>query len=57
MLLGGLVGATPYAVKAIASDRVSTDAKIEKKPTGGGQTEERITLTRADPAQYALLRE
>ena len=57
MLIGGLIGATPYAVNAIAGDRVSTDAKIEEKPAGGGQTEERITLTKADPAQYAILRE
>ena len=57
MLAGALVCATPYAVNAIAGNRISTDAKIEEKPTGGGQTEGRITLTGADPSQYAILRE
>src|SRR5262245_17626524 len=57
MLIGGLVCATPYAVKAIAGDRVSTDAKVEEKPAGIGQTEERITLTKANPSQYTILLE
>jgi hypothetical protein len=57
ILLGALVCATPYAINAIAGDRVPTDANIEEKPTVGGQTEDRITLTKADPAQYAILRD
>src|SRR5262245_44026411 len=52
ILIGGLVCATPYAVNAIVGERVSTEAQIEEK-----KGEERITLTRADPAQYAILRD
>lgn len=52
VLLGGLVAATPYGLNAILGHRVSTDAVVEEKPT-----EDRITLTRADPAQYPKVRE
>jgi hypothetical protein len=52
MLIGGLVAATPYAINAIVGERVSTDAKVEEK-----QGEERITLTKARPEEYAILRD
>jgi hypothetical protein len=50
MLIGGVIAATPYAINALVGEKVSTDAKIEQK-----QNEERITLTKADPSQYAIL--
>jgi hypothetical protein len=57
MLIGGVVCAVPFAWKAIAGEHISTDAKVEVKPAGEGQSEERLTLTKADPARYAILRE
>ena len=57
ILLGGLVAALPYGLNALLGERVRTDAVAEEKPAGGGQTEERLTLTGADPAQYPKVRE
>ena len=57
MLVGLCVAALPYAVNAIAGEQVRKDVVVEQKPGDGGAQEERITLTKADPAQYAILRD
>lgn len=53
LLLGGLVAASPYALNYFFGEKVNTDEVVERKPSG----EERITLTKADPARYAVLRD
>jgi hypothetical protein len=57
MLLGGAVAAMPYGLNALFGNRVPTDAVVETKPDGDGGTEERLTLTKADRVQYAVLRD
>jgi hypothetical protein len=57
MLLGAAVAALPYGLNAAFGNRVNTDAVTETKPAGDGQTEDRLTLTKADPAQYPKVKE
>ncbi len=57
MVLGAIVAAVPYGLNAWFGEHVATDAVIEQKPAGDGQQEERITLTKANPSEYARLRD